>query len=271
MRPVRVSEGGSVSNAISKYVDRRNTTSGGGGIDTANKWYPKRLNETITDDLSAYIERVTHPIDSFTVADPGSVVIAGVDVTAFYPAGRMCDIRDPNHTGGNDTLTVSRPYVVNTSVFAAGDTTINFSTTVAYYRQGGIVADVAGDSIISGGIFKCLVSGDYLVSASAECYGVHQTALRVVNITGFTYSATTGEVTGEGGTVFEAGLTAYIGSSSGRAIISKRVVSLVAGEYYELQQFVDDAQGTYTGWGYPRISLDMPSSYAYISIRRYTT
>ena len=274
MRPKYGGSGDAVfSNAISKFVDSRSSTLGGGGAKTANKWYPKRLNETVTDDLSSYIERVTHDIATFTVADPGSVVITGVDVTALYPAGRMCDIRDPNHTGGNDTLLSTAPYIVATSVFAAGDTTINFSATAAHYSYGPIIADVVGNSIISSGLFKCLISGDFIISASGECFEIDESGMRLVNVDGFEYNITSGAVDVQGGTVFDPDLYARQAGTTGQAVIADQVVALVAGEYYELQQYANDALASDTAWGYPRINFtdaSEPASYAYLSIERYT-
>ena len=255
--------------AISKYTDRRNSINGGGGIKTAEKWYPKRLNTTELDDLSAYVERVTHPVATFVVADPGSVVISGVDVTTLYPPGRMCDIRDPAHTGNNDTFHGSTVRIVATSVFAAGDTTINFSAGSDLYKYAPIFADVAGDSIISSGMFKCLVSGDYLFNASGEGYGLAETTLRIANITGFSYATDSGEVTVEGGTVSASDMYSRHDTVSGSAIMANYVVSLVADEYYELQQRSDDAVAALTGWGRGRVSLDAPTSFAYLSIERY--
>lgn len=252
------------SNAVCFLADRR-FSNGGGGCQAANAWYPRRLNTTILNDLSFYLEIVSYPVASFVAGTPGSLTITG-DVTAQMLVGRMCDIRNPG-VANNDSTASVRPFIVETSAEVAGVTTLEFYANAAFYRYGDIVADVGGDSTLYTTMFKCLESGDYVISARANSFGLQQTVLRLVNVSGFTYGQY-GAVTGEGGTVFPVGFYSYWNTIPGPTEYTQ-VVSLVAGNYYELQQWSDDAQAADDGFGYDIANIPSAFNYAELMIWRY--
>lgn len=239
---------------------------GGGAVNIDGAWRPRRLNGTIINDLATKLELVEHDIATFIVGAPGGVTVAG-DVTALYPAGRACDIRDPAHTGGNDNYASSRPYIVNTSAFAAGVTTITWLPTNAPHRQGTIVADVAGTSKLTSTLFKCLASGPYRVSVIAGYFELDQSALRLVNASGFSYDIW-GSVTADGGTVWTAGLTNYYSAVPGVALWDK-IVDLVAGQYYEMQQWSDSNSGDEGALGYDSATIPDPIRHCEVIIEEY--
>lgn len=245
-------------------ADRRE--SDGGGCQAANLWYPRRMNTALTDDLSSDLEIVEHDIATFSAGTPGSLTITG-DVSALYPSGRLCDIRNSAHTN-NDNIDNFLPFIVDTAVYATGTTTITFQATSGNYRNGTIVADALGTSKLTSSLFKCLTAGKYRIEASANAFGIHQTALRLVNVDSFVYN-TYGGVTADGGTVFGIGMQGYYNSIPGFVTYSK-VVSLVAGEHYELQQWADDLQNSSTGFGYLYdTDLNEPISHAEVTITKY--
>lgn len=270
MRPLRRGSGGSGTTAAkapkrAQFADVR-FQCGGGGAQAVELWYPRRLNDTILNDLATALELVEHDIATFVAAAPGSITIAG-DVTALYPAGRPCDIRDPAHTGGNDNFAAARPYIVASSVFAAGFTTITWEADAASYRVGTIVADVAGTSKLTSTLFKCLTSGTYRLSSIAGFFAIDQSALRLVNVSGFSYGVYSG-VTAEGGTVWASGLATYANTVPS-LVYWDEIVDLVAGEYYEMQQWADGAGATENALGYDSATVPDPIWHHQVVIEEY--
>ncbi|MFA5344541.1 MAG: hypothetical protein WC381_11360 [Kiritimatiellia bacterium] len=233
---------------ISQYADVK-TTSGGGII--AAKWYARRFNKVVTDDLSALIELVEYPIVSFSAhATAGSFDVAG-DVSALFPSGRPVCIRNPTRDKNDDTAVVP-PRIVASAAYGGVNTTITLQATNATYRTGVIVDDAAGTSVLTSSLIKCLSTGEYLIRAQGNMFGVGASALRLVNVSGFSYDGYAG-VTADGGTLWTPGMLGYANTVPGTALL-EMVVSLVAGEYYEIQQWMNAAEAT-NGLGYSPGSL----------------
>jgi hypothetical protein len=224
------------------------------------------LNFTLENGLGSDIVIPSWPIATFVAGTPGSVTITG-DVTALLISGRICDIRDPAHVGPNDNWNASRPYVINTSTFALGVTTLAFQATATYYRVGGISVDVAGDSSLTSSLLQCNVSGKYLIQARGSLFGGDMGMMRLVNVSGFTYN-TYGQVSGAGGTVWTAGMGNYWNTVPG-IVTWDRVVDLVAGQYYEMQQWSATNSASETGLGYTGPTDPEAKDHCEVSIQRW--
>ena len=136
---------------------------------------------------------------------------------------------------------------MDTAVFGGVNTTITLVASATVYSYGTIAADADGDSVLFSTVFKCLSSGTYYLKARAAAYGIHVCSLRLVNIDGFRYDQY-GAITADGGTTFPTGMVYYV-STTPVAATYDMVVSLVAGEHYEIQQWADDAQADSQGLG----------------------
>ena len=219
--PIRFVGGDGGSSVSALFYDQRDDT-WPGAMGTALKWWTRLFNTQNHNDISSNIELLSWVItEANTVSNYFKV--AG-DQTTYFPAGHRFDVRASTGNDSGDT-----PYIVASSVYAAGFTTINVT---------GNIVDATADGTIHNGMFKFLTAKKYNIEGALTCYGIKGTDVRLVNISGVTFTA--GYVSSTPATMTDPLSAAYAETVTGACVVTvnfKTQINPSINSVWEVQQW----------------------------------
>lgn len=217
--PIRFVGGGG-GNGSALFFDQRDDANCA-PMGTAQKWWTRMFNTIDYNDISADIELLSWAI---TEADVGAnhFKVAG-DQTAYFPTGHRFDVRGSTGNDSGDT-----PYIVTGQSYAAGFTTINVASVV----------DATVDGIIHNGMFRFLTSKKYKISGHVNAYFTYGTDVRLVNISGVTY--TSGYASNTPGTM-TAPLSSLFANLTAIPVHFKTQIEPASDSVWEVQQWCERA------------------------------
>jgi len=206
------------------FLDQRDTQTNAGAMNQGNKWFSRLFNTEDYNDIPTYVELLAFAVTAVNTGT-NKFTVAG-DQRAYFPTGHRFDCRGST---GNDSG--ATPYVVTGTALNGSDTEITVAS----------ITDATADGTLCPGMIRFLQDGTYDIEVVATAYKTSTSDMRLVNISG--YSFTAGYVSEEGGTKTDALLCKYTSAIDSVGIDGPGMARLTvsANDVWEVQQYTESA------------------------------